>query len=153
MCFTMTNYIKGIDGCNPVWCNSSSHATMYCNYTPARKAGADPWRSKWSTHNWTPLLNGLENGPALHCRYKGMSEIETESQETWERDKYSKSERKRESERGRHPQVRTSLLSIQRWVFSIPVCLNPTSSGKCGADMSVLPCAPACQSPFKKNHR
>lgn len=33
---------KRINGCNSVWCNSSSHTTIYCDYTPARKAGADP---------------------------------------------------------------------------------------------------------------
>lgn len=96
VCFTMTNYIKGIDGCNSVWCNSSSHTTIYCNYTPARKAGADPQHSKWSMHNWTPLLNGLENSI-----YKCMSEEEAESEGRSE----ETTVRVRESENLRHESI------------------------------------------------
>ena len=92
-----------------VWCNSRSHTTIYCNYTPARKIGADPRQSKWSAHNWTLLLNGLENSPATQSIYKCMSEEEAE-REGRGRDKYRKSERRRESETWAHRQVRAGLI-------------------------------------------
>lgn len=50
--------------------------------------------SKWSTHNWTPLLNGSENNPALHCKYKRMGDKETdERRRRRERQKHRKSQK------------------------------------------------------------
>lgn len=57
-------------------CRGSSCAATDCNYTPARRAGADPQRGKWATL----LLNGLENSPTLYCRSKQRKiQLETES--------------------------------------------------------------------------
>lgn len=53
-----------------VWCCGSSCTATDCNYTPARKAGADPQRGKWAPHCWTPVLNGLENSPTSNWRSK-----------------------------------------------------------------------------------
>lgn len=69
---------KGSMDATQVWCNSSSHTAIYRNYTPARKARADPRHSKWSTHDWTALLNDLENSLVLHRRYKRRGEEETD---------------------------------------------------------------------------
>lgn len=85
VCFTMTNNIKGADGCSFAWRNSSSHAAIHRDYTPARKARADPQHSKWSTHNWTLLLNDLENSLALHWRQR-EHETNTEIQHDWKKE-------------------------------------------------------------------
>lgn len=143
----MTNDIKGIDGCSSVWCNSSSHTAIYRDYTPARKARADPQHSKWSTHNWTPLLNDLENSLALHWRER-EHERKTEIQQEWKKESIWDTEAL-----SSHNMF---IIDLKMWVFSIPGYLKSSircgSSNKRGTDMSVLPCVPACKSSFTVTH-